>query len=288
WERENAEGVPLDAPRRNYRDPNHKPELVSALSSFTALKGFRSLDEIARGLEPVARPEIAPELGRLAREHNPLALRALFARLMTLDAEEQAAVLKRATSEAARRRRTDPAWEWVARLMKHYPGDVSTLAPLYLNLMTLAPGEALFLPAGELHAYLEGTAIEIMANSDNVLRGGLTRKHVDVPELLSTLVFEGSRPEVLKAVDCGPGERAYRTPAREFELSFLAVERDQPFTPSPGRGVEVLLGLAGDARILVGNEATPLGPGRSVLVPASLETYALEGEGCVCRARVPA
>ncbi len=288
WERENAEGVPLDAPRRNYRDPNHKPELVSALSSFTALKGFRPLDEIARSLEPVARPEIAPELGRLAREHNPLALRALFARLMTLDPEEQGTVLRRATSEAARRRRTDLVWEWVARLMKHYPGDVSTLAPLYLNLITLAPGEALFLPAGELHAYLEGTAIEIMANSDNVLRGGLTPKHVDVPELLATLLFEGSDPEVLKPLDAGPGERAYRTPAREFELAFLTAEPEHPFTPSPGRGVEILLGLAGDTRVCVGGETTPLGPGRSVAVPATLASYVIEGDGRVCRARVPA
>jgi mannose-6-phosphate isomerase len=288
WARENAEGVPLDAPRRNYRDPNHKPELVSALSAFTALKGFRPLDEVARNLEPVARPEIAPELGRLARERTPLALRALFARLMTLDPEEQAPVLRRATGEAARRRKTDPAWEWVARLMKHYPGDVSVLAPLYLNVVTLAPGEALFLPAGDLHAYLEGTAIEIMANSDNVLRGGLTPKHVDVPELLATLVFEGATPEVLKAVQSGPGERAYRTPAREFELGLLEVEPGRPFTPSPGRGVEILLGLTGEATVAGGETRAPLGSGASVLVPASLDSYVLEGEGRVCRARVPA
>jgi mannose-6-phosphate isomerase len=288
WARENAEGVPVDAPRRNYRDPNHKPELLSALTAFTALKGFRPLDDIARNLEPVARPEIAPELGRLAREQNPLALRALFARLMTLDPEEQAPVLKRATSEAARRRKTDPAWEWVARLMKHYPGDVSALAPLYLNVIALAPGEALFLPAGELHAYLEGTALEIMANSDNVLRGGLTPKHVDVPELLATLVFDGRTPEVLKAVTSGPGEHVYRTPAREFELGLLAVAPDRPFTPSPGRGVEILLGLTGETKVLAGSEAVPLGAGHSVLVPASLDSYALEGDGRVCRARVPA
>lgn len=288
WARENAEGVPVDAPRRNYRDPNHKPELVSALTPFTALEGFRPLDEIARNLEPVARPEIAPELGRLAREQTPLALRALFARLMTLDPEEQGPVLKRATAEAARRRKTDPAWEWVARLMTHYPADVSALAPLYLNVVTLAPGDALFLPAGELHAYLEGTAIEIMANSDNVLRGGLTPKHVDVPELLATLVFKGQAPEVLKPVESGPGERVYRTPAREFELGLLDVAADRPFTPSPGRGVEILLGLAGETRILAGGEGASLGTGRSVLVPASLESYAIEGDGRVCRARVPA
>jgi mannose-6-phosphate isomerase len=288
WERENAESVPVDAPRRNYRDPNHKPELVSALTTLTALKGFRPLDQIARSLEPVARPEIAPELSRLARELTPLALRALFARLMTLDPEEQGLVLKRATSEAARRRRTDPAWEWVARLMTHYPGDVSVLSPLYLNLVTLAPGDALFLPAGELHAYLEGTALEIMANSDNVLRGGLTPKHVDVPELLATLVFEGREAEVLKPVDSGPGQRAYRTPAREFELGLLEVGPDRPFKPSPGRGVEILLGLAGETQLVAGGETTPTGQGRAVLVPAALESYSIEGHGRLCRARVPA
>jgi mannose-6-phosphate isomerase len=288
WARENAEGVPLDAPRRNYKDPNHKPELVSALAPFTALEGFRPLDDVARRLEPVARPEIAPELGRLAREQTPLALRALFARLMTLDPEERVPVLGRAASEAARRRGDDPAWEWVARLLEHHPGDVSALAPLYLNLVTLAPGEALFLPAKELHSYLEGTAVEIMANSDNVLRGGLTPKHVDVPELLSTLVFEGRTPAILKPVESGPGERSYRTPAREFELGFLEVAPDRPYAPSPGRGVEILLGLAGEVGIVAGGETLPLGRGRSVLVPAVLPSYALEGEGRVCRARVPA
>jgi len=207
---------------------------------------------------------------------------------MTLDPEERAPVLKRATGEAARRRKTDRAWEWVARLMTHYPGDVSVLSPLYLNLVTLAPGEALFLPAGELHAYLEGTALEIMANSDNVLRGGLTPKHVDVPELLATLVFEGRDPEVLKPVDSGPGERVYRTPAREFELGLLEVTAARPFTPSPGRGVEILLGLTGEVNLLAGGETTPLGPGHAVLVPAALDSYSVEGDGRLCRARVPA
>ena len=288
WARENAEGVPVDASHRNYRDPNHKPELVCALSAFTALKGFRPLEEVVRNLEPVARPEFGPELGRVARDQTPLALRALFARLMTLDPEEQAPLLKRATGEATRRRRSDSAWEWVARLMTRYPGDVSVLSPLYLNLITLAAGDALFLPAGELHAYLEGTALEIMANSDNVLRGGLTPKHVDVPELLATLVFEGRAPEVLKAAPAAPGEKVYRTPAREFELGLLEIAAARPFTPSPGRGVEILLGLSGETVIRVEGTTTPLGQGRSVLVPASVPSYGIEGEGRVCRARVPA
>jgi mannose-6-phosphate isomerase len=207
---------------------------------------------------------------------------------MTLDPDEQGLLLKRATGEAARRRRGDHAWEWVARLMTHYPGDVSVLSPLYLNLVELAPGEALYLPAGELHAYLEGTALEIMANSDNVLRGGLTPKHVDVPELLATLVFEGHAPERLEPVASGPGESFYRTPAREFELGLVEVGGEGPFTPSPGRGVEILLGLRGDPSVVAEGVRTPLGRGRAVLVPAALDTYSVEGEGRLCRARVPA
>ena len=286
WARENAEGIPVDAPRRNYRDPNHKPELVCALEPLVALKGFRPVEEVTRNIEPVARPELAPALGRLARERTPAALRTLFARLMTLDAEERTAVLKRAGDEAARRE-GDAAWEWVGRLMARYPGDVSALSPLYLNLVTLAPGEALFLPAGELHAYLGGTALEIMANSDNVLRGGLTTKHVDVPELLSLLTFDGRAPEVLTAQAAGPGERVYRTPAREFELALLDVAAGRPFRPSAGRGVEVLLALEGDMVLRADSESTPLGRGGSVLVPAAVPSYTIEGEGRLCRARVP-
>jgi mannose-6-phosphate isomerase len=288
WERENAEGVPVEAPHRNYRDPNHKPELVCALTPFVALKGFRPVEDIVHNLETVVRPGVTPELGRLAREQTPLALRALFARLMTLDPEETAPLLKRVAAEAGRRRQAEPAWEWTGRLTTRYPGDVSALSPLYLNLVTLAPGQALFLSAGELHAYLDGTALEIMANSDNVLRGGLTPKHVDVPELLATLVFEGRSPEVLEPVESGPGERVYRSPAREFELALLDVEPGRAFQPGPGHAVEVLLGLAGAARILAGGQTTPLGPGRAVLVPAALDTYTIEGGGRVCRARVPA
>ncbi|HEX9185694.1 MAG TPA: mannose-6-phosphate isomerase, class I, partial [Vicinamibacteria bacterium] len=287
WARENADGIPVDAPHRNYRDPNHKPELVCALETFHALKGFRPLEEAARNLEPVARPELAPELGRLARERTPAALRGLFARLMTLDPEEQSAVLKRAAVESARRK-DDPAWEWVERLMARYPGDVSALSPLYLNLLTLAPGDALFLSAGELHAYLGGTALELMANSDNVLRGGLTAKHVDLPELLSLLSFEGRLPEVLAPQAAGPGERVYRTPAREFELGLLDVAAGRPYRPNAGRGVEVLLALEGEMTLEAAGETTPLARGTSVLVPASVPSYAIEGEGRVCRARVPA
>jgi len=287
WARENAEGIPLDAARRNYRDLNHKPELLCALTPFVALKGFRAHDETARGLEPIGRPELAAEIGRLAREQNPAALRSLFARLMTLEPEEREALLARAAAQAVRKPR-DPAWRWVKSLMERHPGDLGALAPIYLNLVTLAPGQAFFLPAGELHAYLEGTGLEIMANSDNVLRGGLTPKHIDLQELLATLVFEPQPPELLAAEDSGPGEKSFKTPAREFELGFVEVAPDRPFTATNGRGVEILLQLEGACRLTSDGSLVALERGRSVLVPAALESYELEGEGRLARARVPA
>jgi len=285
WARENAEGIPLDAPRRNYRDPNHKPELLCALTPFVALKGFRPLDETARAFEPLARPELQSEVGRVARERTPAALRALFARLMTLDADERAPLLKRAAAEAARRSQ-DASWRWVKRLLEKYPEDVGALAPLYLNLAVLEPGEGLFMAAGELHAHLEGTALEIMANSDNVLRGGLTPKHVEVQELLATLVFEPQERAVLKGEVRAQGETSFVTPAREFELGLLDLAPGRGYAAGGGR-LEILLQLEGQSRLTAGGRQTALDRGVSVLVPAALGAFELEGSGRVARARVP-
>ena len=288
WSRENEEGIPVDAPRRNYRDQNHKPEPSCALGSFVALKGFRPPEEIAGGLDPVAGPELGRELGRLNRERTPAALRALFTRLMTLEEDERDALLRRALGEARRRAGRELAWEWVERLHARYPGDVGALSPLYLNLVTLGSEEALFLPAGELHAYLEGTAVEIMANSDNVLRGGLTPKHVDVPELLATLTFEARRLEVLHPQAAGRGESVFRTQTEEFELGLVRVAPGDPHPSPPGRGVEILLGLEGVAVLRAADREVPLGRGGAVFVPAATASYVIEGDGRLVRARVPA
>ena len=289
WARQNAEGIPVDAPRRSYRDQNHKPELLCALTPFTALKGFRASSETARRFEPIAGSELDREVARLGRERTPAALRAFFTRLMTLESDEKSAVLSRGLEEAARQGPVDPAWAWVETLHAKYPGDIGSLSPLYLNLLTLAPEEALFLPAGEMHAYLEGTAIEIMANSDNVLRGGLTPKAVDLPELLAILTFDTREPRVLTGEDDGPGQRVYRTQAREFELALVRVEDRTPFTPEPGRGVEILLALEGECTVRAdGDVEQPLARGQAVFIPASLRGYAVEGTGRLARASVPA
>ena len=289
WARENAEGVPVDAPRRNYRDPNHKPELVSALTPFTALKGFRTLDEVARNLEPVARPEIAPELGRLAREQTPLALRALFARLMTLDPEEQAPVLKRATGEAARRRKTDRAWEWVARLMTHYPGDVSVLEPSLSQPRDArarrgalpSRGRAARLPRGHGPRDHGELGQRAAGRADPEARGRAGA--AGDPRL------RGARPRGAEAGGVGTGRARLPHAGTRVRAGPARGHRRGARSPrARGEASRSCSASTGEAKLLAGGETTPLGPGRSVLVPAALDSYSVEGDGRLCRARVPA
>jgi mannose-6-phosphate isomerase len=282
--RENEQGLPLDSPLRNYGDPHHKPEVVAALTRFVGMKGFRPVDEIARGLGDLHLPELAAPVAQLG---DPEGLRRLLAWLWSQPAEERAPLVERAVVAATRRRDEDPALDWMVRLQAKYPGDVGVFAPLLLNLVVLEAEDALFLPAGELHAYLEGTAIEVMSSSDNVLRGGLTPKHVDVPELLAVGVFEPSAPSVLRPVAVSPSERVYPTPAEEFELSLLRIAPDAPFISSSEHGPELLLGLQGSATIAADGAAWPLGKGRSVFIPAAVRSYRIEGEARISRARVP-
>jgi mannose-6-phosphate isomerase len=244
--RENAAGIPLGAAHRNYRDDNHKPELIVALTEFRALKGFRTREEIAARLGPF------DDLG------------ALFVDVMSWPKAKVDEVATRSGDAI------------VAELSKRYPGDPGTLAPLFLNAVTLSPGQALFLRDRELHSYLEGTGIEIMANSDNVLRGGLTPKHVDVPELERILSFAPGDTCVLDPIAMN-GERTYETPAAEFVLSSIRV--DGEWRPRVRDGVEILLCVEG--------AIDGLPRGRAGLVQCDND-YTLSGKGTVFRARVPA
>lgn len=190
--RENAEGIPVDAPHRNYRDAFPKPELIYALSdTFDALCGFRALDqsrEIVRALRAEAGDDRAPFDDLLRRAESDDALPALVEWLSNGGADVERLV--DLVSQLAPVASGFPAeFETVGTLAAEYPGDPGIVISLLLNRVTLARGEALYLPAGNIHAYLAGLGVELMAASDNVLRGGLTPKHVDVPELLSVLDF---------------------------------------------------------------------------------------------------
>lgn len=273
--REEAAGVPRTAAHRNYKDANHKPELLCALGPFHALCGFRRVaDSVAllRGLG-------LPLADRLERE----GLAATFAHVMTLpDGERRALAASVAEACAARPPEGFEAeCAWAVKLAERYPGDVGLVGALLLNLVTLQEGEALYLPPGNLHAYLEGVGVEIMANSDNVLRGGLTTKHVDVPELLSVLSFEEGPARVLSPT--GSPEAVYETPAAEFRLSRVDVAG--PVTLAR-RGPEVLLVTRGAVEATCGGEVLDLAQGESIFVGADEPTLELDGDGRVFRATV--
>lgn len=280
--RESAAGIPLDAPQRNYRDANHKPELLCALTPFSALERFRAPSEVADRMEVLGTRDLQAVLGALRVE----GIGAFFHELMSLADAARRRVL--AAARRAAEGSPDPALDWVGRLARAHPGDLGALAPLYLNLVTLEAGEALYLPAGELHSYLEGMGIELMANSDNVLRGGLTGKHVDLPELMSTLSFEHGPVERLRAKEVVTGERHYRTPADEFALSVLEVGPHQIYESASERNVEILLCTQGACRLggRAGESSLEVRRGDSVLLPAALGGYRVEGEGVIYRAQV--
>lgn len=286
--REQAAGIPLDAPERSYKDPRHKPELLVALTPFVALCGFRPLARTRQLFAELGLSELSAITALLATEPPEQALRAVFERLITLPSDERPALVRRVRERAAElaSKGRDFALEfaWVERLQALYPGDIGIVLALLQNLVELAPGEALYLPAGNLHAYLDGAGVEIMANSDNVLRGGLTKKAINVPELLSILRFEELHVTPLRAAP-RESEFVYETPADEFELSYLRVAGSTPLPRS--RGPELFLVTEGHLQIQSENASYALAPGHSAFVPACEGALTLVGAGTLFRARVP-
>jgi len=232
FERENRTGVPLDSPMRNYRDDSHKPELVVALGRFEALAGFRDPRRTVDLLRALDVPGLNVYAELLAAQPDSAGLRTLFTTWITLPAAALSALLPAVLEGCVRylSGKGDRAFTAEVRtaleLAEVYPGDAGVLAALLLNRLTLEPGQALYLDAGNLHAYLRGVGVEIMANSDNVLRGGLTPKHVDVPELLRVLDFEPIDLPVIEPEPAADGGVRYRTPAPEFALCRFDLSAD--------------------------------------------------------------
>ncbi len=276
---ENRFGIPMDAPRRNYKDDNHKPECICALRPFLALCGFRRVSDIVRYMEPLPVPELAGPMADLRRHPDREGLKTFFKHLMTAESNDQRRMVQGVVDGSADRGSTDPAYEWVGRLHTAYPGDIGVLAPLLLNLTRLTPGQALFLPAGELHAYLEGVGIELMANSDNVLRGGLTPKHVDVPGLMSVLSFNERDLHILEPRAISDVEWGYPTPAAEFHLSTLHLRGDDRSWVFDNPGLQILLCLEGAASFSVPGRrgVCQVEKGGAVIVPAGVPVYEIRG-----------
>ncbi len=288
--REEALGVARSAPERHYRDRNHKPELMVGLEDFSALAGFR---------EPAATWEYvrAPDWPPLTAVCEPLAdggaeaLRAVFTAVMggALRPDDVDHVAGRAAVLAAPDHAADPAAahlphaldaRWTAALGRAYPGDPGVVAALLLNVLVLRPLEGLFLPARVLHAYLRGAGIEIMASSDNVLRGGLTPKHVDATELAEVLDFEPLQPHRVAAQDLGGGLFHYPVPVDDFALHRADLGRLAAPVEAPVEGPCIVLAVEG--AVDVGGLA--LARGRSAYSAAGLPPLSGQGRAFVASA----
>ncbi len=255
--RENAAGLALDDPARTYRDDWPKPEMVVALSDYTALCGFRDPEETRRLFDALGVVRLIGELiGPLFSRRGAAALAEVFLDVLRSD-DHPEYVLE--ITAAAERHADDPGpvgefARTALQLVKHYPGDPGVIVALLMNRLVLRPGEAIHLPAGNLHCYLEGTCVEIMANSDNVVRGGLTSKHIDVDELVRVVDFDPGPPEIVPVVTVAPGLCEYAAGEPEFRLwRFDLADGDTLELPGTGlaRIVLVLDGPLTDASGLV-------------------------------------
>ncbi|MFR9731019.1 mannose-6-phosphate isomerase, class I [Saccharopolyspora sp. MS10] len=275
FEREERAGIPRNAPNRNYPDPTAKPELICALTEFHALAGFREAQRTVRLLGELDVPSLRAHTGLLAAQPDPDGLRALFTTWITLPEHYLREVLPELLDACVRHVREHGEFalecRTVLELGEAYPNDAGVLASLLLNRLVLQPGEAIYLPAGNLHAYLQGTGVEILANSDNILRCGLTPKHVDVPELLRVLDFTSGDMRVHKGESLDGNLTVYQTPAEEFRLSRVdwspanatAVRLDSP-------GPQILLCTRGALLLSTADGAElELGKGQSVWLAAS-------------------
>jgi mannose-6-phosphate isomerase len=274
--RENALGVSLGARERNYRDASHKPELLVALGRFEALVGFRPPREIGERLAAAGVRELERERAELEQVGG---LARFLAGLLRLDADARRALLDQAAGGLAGDDSSEAAW--VRRLMAQYPGDPAALAPLFLHLVELSADQGIYLGAGVLHAYLGGVGLEIMASSDNVLRGGLTEKHIDVDELCAVVRAEPTAPVLLEpALDPSGCLRSYPAPAAEFRLGFAELD-DGACEPAGRSGPAIALCLAQRCRLvdLESGAALDLERGQVALVPAGVARYRLEGQG---------
>lgn len=279
FERENRLNIPLDAPNRNYKDACHKPENLCAVTPFEAMKGFRAPDDILKLMDRVFLSSPLPELDSLRKEPNAAGMKRFFSALMSMETKRRVRVTREAVEGAERVVHDDRAFYWLLELNHEYPGDVGVLSPLFLNLVTLSPGEAIYVPAGVPHAYLSGVGMEIMASSDNVLRGGLTPKHVDIPELLEVINFNTSPVQKQRPLPDDNSERIYKTPADEFQLSEIMLKGEGTFRSGMERSVEILICMEGSGMIedLESGRALPLSKGVSVIVPSVVPQYAVSG-----------
>lgn len=277
--RENAAGIPIDAANRNYKDDNHKPELVYALTPFQAINGFRPLKEIASLLLPVATAH--PAIEKFIQSPDAANLSELFASLLSMEGEVKARALDILREQLSAN--VGEPWQTISSIAEVYPDDSGLFSPLLLNVIELQPGQAMFLFAETPHAYLNGVALEIMANSDNVLRAGLTPKYIDIPELLANLKFVEKPADSLLTVPVQQGNtQTFPIPVEDFAFAIHTLTAE-PLSVEQ-QSAAIIFCIEGEAVLASGEQQIVLAPGESAFIAASESPITLSGSGRVARA----
>lgn len=277
---EEAAGIPRDAAHRNYKDENHKPEMILALSNFEALCGFRPCAEAAELFRAVGTAIAATgaqvpallaqvQMTLNSRMAEPMVVRRAFEALVNGGTATSELVDLAASALAASTTELPAALDTVVDLARQYPSDSGVLVSLLLNRVSLVPGEAIYLPAGNIHAYLSGLGLEVMASSDNVLRGGLTGKHIDVPELLETVDFAPSGVPVVPTRVTELGQHVWEPPFTEFALQRVEIAVGAEPMPLIQNGPLLVLAVSGSVLLDSPRGDMVLSRGGSVFVPAA-------------------
>ncbi|TCD19718.1 mannose-6-phosphate isomerase [Lelliottia amnigena] len=276
--KENAAGIPLDAAERNYKDPNHKPELVFALTPFLAMNAFREFAEIVSLLQPVAGAHTA--IAHFLENPDATSLSQLFASLLNMQGDEKShalAILKTALDS----QQGEP-WQTIRVISEFYPDDSGLFSPLLLNVVKLNPGDAMFLFAETPHAYLQGVALEVMANSDNVLRAGLTPKYIDIPELVANVKFVAKPAADLLTQPVKNGaELDFPIPVEDFAFSLHDLSHTE--TTVAQESAAILFCVEGEAVLSKGEQRLVLKPGESAFIAANESPITISGTGRLAR-----
>ncbi|MBV9962434.1 MAG: mannose-6-phosphate isomerase, class I [Parafilimonas sp.] len=251
FEEEETKGIAANAAHRNYKDKNHKPEVMIALSEFWLLHGFLPEDKLLKVLQTV------PEFKGFDTIALDKGYKGLYKHVMMMPQDEVDKLLYTLVEKEINRKKKneltkhDAGW-WVAKLYEHEKHlkniDRGIFSVYFFNIVNANPGEGIFQGAGLPHAYLEGQNVELMANSDNVLRGGLTPKHVDVPELMKHIVFEGIEPNVMKGIDLTSGETNYPCPVEDFGISKIELNAGEIYQ-SETSSLEIIVIIEGELNI---------------------------------------
>ncbi len=288
YSRENEANIPVNAPTRNYKDANHKPEIICALTPYYGMKGFRPISEIQASFQNLNLPPRLNDVVRSQPTDESLWLQTFFATLWGLNEQETTHLLASALGQyPATNDKTSSAY-WLHRCNELYPNDLGALAPIYLNIFELKPSQATYLDAGTMHAYLEGSGIELMANSDNVLRGGLTNKHVDIDELLSIGKYQSESVRILQAQKSASNAwLSFDTPVADFKLFYAtsddALTLECAELPRFGR---ILLVTEGAFSLTEGADTIQIKQGESVFIAAESQPT-IQGSGTLFLATKP-